>query len=157
MGEQSAGELRGIPGHCGHRTGLSGNPDIAFKLSQGPPPINFNIQPDGSAPFIGTNYSGRTASYYDPAMRSPYVMNWNAGVQRQFGRDYLLEFTYQGSSGVGLLNRWDINAIPLNISNDPVAVGNHPPARRRTSDRIRSLGACCITATTGTAASIPAR
>ena len=57
--EQSAGELRGIPGYRGHRTGLSGNPDIAFKLSQGPPPINFNIQPDGSAPFIGTNYSGR--------------------------------------------------------------------------------------------------
>jgi hypothetical protein len=98
----------------------SGNPDIAFKLSQGPPPINFNIQPDGSAPFLGTNYSGRAASFYDPAMRSPYVMNWNAGVQRQFGTNYLLEFTYQGSSGVGLLNRWDINAIPLNISSDPV-------------------------------------
>jgi hypothetical protein len=96
-----------------------GDPAIAFKLSQGPPPINFNIQPDGSAPFLGTNYAGRTASFYDPAMRSPYVMNWNAGVQRQFGRDYLLEFTYQGSSGVGLLNRWDINAIPLDISSDP--------------------------------------
>ena len=102
----------------------SGNPDIAFKLSQGPPPINFNIQPDGSAPFLGTNYSGRAASFYDPAMRSPYVMNWNAGVQRQFGTNYLLEFTYQGSSGVGLLNRWDINAIPLNISSDPVQLEN---------------------------------
>jgi hypothetical protein len=101
-----------------------GNPDIAFKLSQGPPPINFNIRPDGSAPFIGTNYSGRSASYYDPAMRSPYVMNWNAGIQRQLGRDYLLEFTYQGSAGVGLLNRWDINAIPLNISTDPVQLEN---------------------------------
>jgi hypothetical protein len=31
-----------------------------------------------------------------------------------------LEVNYQGSSGVGLLNRWDINAIPLDISNDPV-------------------------------------
>ncbi len=41
-----------------------GNPGIAFKLSQGPPPINFNIQPDRSVPFIGTNYSGRTASYF---------------------------------------------------------------------------------------------
>jgi hypothetical protein len=96
-----------------------GNPDIAFRLSQGPPPINFNLQPDGSVPFIGTNYSGRTASYYDPNMRSPYVMNWNAGFQREFG-NFLLELSYQGSSGVGLLNRWDINAIPLNISNDPV-------------------------------------
>ncbi|MGH9721854.1 MAG: hypothetical protein ACRD8O_16730, partial [Bryobacteraceae bacterium] len=98
----------------------TGNPAFAFKLSQGPPTIAFNIQRDGSVPFIGTNFSGRNASYYDPNMRSPYVMNWNAGVQREFGRDFLLEFTYQGSSGVGLLNRWDINAIPLNISSDPV-------------------------------------
>ena len=96
-----------------------GNPDIAFKLSQGPPPVQFNIQPDGSAPFIGTNYSGRSASYYDSNMRAPYVMNWNAGFQKELGSNYLLEFTYQGSAGVGLLNRWDINQIPLNISTDP--------------------------------------
>src|SRR6266446_4394082 len=97
-----------------------GNPDIAFKLSQGPPSVNFNVLPNGSPTFIGTNYAGRTASYYDPNMRSPYVMNWNTGIQRQLGRNYLLEVNYQGSAGVGLLNRWDINAIPLNISNDPV-------------------------------------
>ena len=97
----------------------TGNPDIAFRLSQGPPSFAFNIQPDGSAPFIGSNYSGRSASYYDPNMRSPYVMNWNGGIQRQLGREYLLEVTYQGSAGVGLLNRWDINQIPLDISSDP--------------------------------------
>lgn len=96
-----------------------GNPDIAFKLSQGPPPIDFNVQPDGSVPFIGTNFSGRSASFYDPNMRAPYITNWNLGIQRQFGADYLLEFNYQGSAGVGLLNRWDINAIPLDISSDP--------------------------------------
>src|SRR5262249_20154451 len=78
------------------------------------------VRPDGSAPFIGTNYAGRAASYFDPAMRSPYVVNWNAGIQRQLGRSYLLDINYQGSAGVGLLNRWDINAIPLNVSTDPV-------------------------------------
>ena len=77
-------------------------------------------------PFIGTNYSGRTASYYDPNMRSPYVMNWNIGIQREFGRDLLLELNYQGSAGVGLLNRWDINAIPLNVSNDPAQLEEDP-------------------------------
>ena len=97
-----------------------GNPAIAFKLSQGPPTINFNVRPDGSVPFVGTNFAGRTASYRDPNMRAPYVMNWNAGIQKQIGRSYLLEVNYQGSSGVGLLNRWDINAIPLDISTDPV-------------------------------------
>ncbi len=96
-----------------------GNPDIAFKLSNGPPPINFNIQPNGTVPFIGSNYSGRSASFYDPNMRSPYIVNWNAGIQKQLGATYLLELTYQGSAGVGLLNRWDINQIPLDISSDP--------------------------------------
>ena len=28
----------------------------------------------------------------------------------------LIELTYQGAGGVGLLERWDINAIPLNIA-----------------------------------------
>lgn len=73
----------------------TGNPSLAFKLSQGPPPVNFNVRPDGSAPFIGTNFAGRAASYFDPAMRSPYVMNWNAGIQRQLGRSYLLDINYQ--------------------------------------------------------------
>jgi Carboxypeptidase regulatory-like domain/TonB dependent receptor len=97
----------------------TGNPDYSFKLSQGPPPIQFNVRPDGSVPFVGSNFNGRVASYRDPDMRAPYVMNWNAGIQRQIGGTLLVEINYQGSSGVGLLNRWDINAIPLDISKDP--------------------------------------
>jgi len=92
---------------------LTGDPRIAFRLSQGPPAIRFNVAPDGSVPFIGSNFSGRPASWYDPNMRMPYVMNWNAGFQRQLGSSMLIELTYQGSGGVGLLERWDINAIPL--------------------------------------------
>jgi len=56
-----------------------------------------------SAPFIGTNYAAG-ARLLRPNMRSPYVMNWNTGIQRQLGRNYLLEVNYQGSAGVGLLN-----------------------------------------------------
>ncbi|MBK5291085.1 MAG: TonB-dependent receptor [Acidobacteriia bacterium] len=97
-----------------------GNPDVAFYLKNGPGNIQFNVAPDGSAPFVGTNYSGRTASYYDPNTRMPYTMNWNAGFQWEFARSMLLDISYQGSSGVGLLNRWDINAVPLDISTDPV-------------------------------------
>ncbi len=96
-----------------------GNPDVAFYLREGPPRFSFNVAPDGSAPFIGTNFSGRSASFFDPHMRMPYLMNWNGGLQWQFSPHMLLELSYQGSSGVGLLNRWDINAIPLNISTDP--------------------------------------
>ncbi len=95
-----------------------GNPDVAFYLRNGPPAVNFTVNPDGSAPFIGTNFSGRTASYYDPNIRMPYILNWNGGVQWEFGPNLLLDINYQGSSGVGLLNRWDINAIPLDIASD---------------------------------------
>ncbi|MEX2262973.1 MAG: TonB-dependent receptor [Bryobacteraceae bacterium] len=93
-----------------------GNPDVAFRISQGPPPIQFNVLADGTVPFVGTNYSGRSASLYDPNMRSPYVMNWSGGFQYQLSGSSVIEFGYQGSAGVGLLNRWDINAVPLDIA-----------------------------------------
>ncbi|MBI1357869.1 MAG: hypothetical protein GC160_26325 [Acidobacteria bacterium] len=96
-----------------------GDPRPAFYLSDGPGAINFVTNPDGSVPFSGSNYSGRTASWYDPNMRMPYIMNWSGGFQYQMTKTWLLEAQYQGSAGVGLLNNWDINQIPLNISNDP--------------------------------------
>jgi hypothetical protein len=97
-----------------------GNPAHVFKLSQGPPPVDFNVRADGSAPYIGTNYSQRVASYLDPGIRMPYIVNWNAGVQWEFARNTVVDLNYQASAGVGLLNYWDINQISLNISSDPV-------------------------------------
>ena len=97
-----------------------GDPRPVFRLSQGPPAFQFNMNQDGSVPFIGTNYSSRNATWFDPGMRMPYVMNWSAGFQYQFSGTWLAELLYQGSSGVGLLNNWDINVLPLNVSSDPV-------------------------------------
>ncbi len=99
-----------------------GDPRPVFQLSQGPPAFQFNIRPDGSVPFSGTNFSGRNASWFDPNMKMPYVMNWSAGFQWNFSQNWLMEATYQGSRGVRLLNSWDINQIPLNISNDPAVL-----------------------------------
>jgi hypothetical protein len=95
-----------------------GDPRTIFALSQGPPAFRFNVNSDGSVPFIGTNYSGRGATWFDPNMRMPYVMNWSAGIQYQISGSWLTEVLYQGSSGVGLLNNWDINVVPLDISVD---------------------------------------
>jgi hypothetical protein len=98
----------------------SGDPRPMFQLSQGPPAFQFNIRPDGSVPFTGgTNFSGRSASWFDPNMRMPYIMNWSGGFQWNFTQNWLFEATYQGSRGVRLLNGWDINQVPLNISTDP--------------------------------------
>ncbi len=95
-----------------------GDPRIAFLLSQGPPRISFNLAPDGSVPFQGTNFSTRNISWYDPNFRNPYIMNWSGGFQYQVTKDVLAELIYQGSAGVGLLNNWDINAIRLDVSRD---------------------------------------
>ncbi|HYI93722.1 MAG TPA: carboxypeptidase regulatory-like domain-containing protein [Bryobacteraceae bacterium] len=99
-----------------------GDPRPIFKLSDGPPPIQFNVNPDGSVPFVGTNYSSRNASWFDPKLRMPYVMSWSGGIQWGFRNNWVLETLYQAQSGVGLINTWDTNRIPLNISNDPAVL-----------------------------------
>jgi hypothetical protein len=45
-------------------------------------------------------------------------MNWSGGVEWEISNNLLLEAIYQGSGAVGLLNNWDINAVPLNIALD---------------------------------------
>ena len=100
----------------------AGDPRSAFLISQGPGPVQYSILPDGTSPFVGVNYNARAATLYDPAMRSPYTMNWNATYQYQFASTWLVELSYQGSAGVGLLNSWDTNAIPLDISTDRVVL-----------------------------------
>ncbi len=95
-----------------------GDPRTVFALSQGPPSFKFNVNSDGSVPFVGTNYSGRGATWFDPNMRMPYTLNWSGGFQYQISNAWLTEILYQGSSGVGLLNNWDINVLPLNVSTD---------------------------------------
>jgi hypothetical protein len=101
-----------------------GDPRPAFRLSQGPGPVQFNIAGNGSAPFVGTNFSSRNASWLDPNYRPPYIMNWSGGIQWELTNNLLLETIYQGSAGVGLLNNWDINAVPLNISSDYATLDN---------------------------------
>lgn len=90
-----------------------GDPRTVFKLSQGPPSFQFTVNPDGSVPFVGTNYSGRSASWWDPSIRSPYVMSWSGGFQWQMARTWLMEVLYEGSAGVKLLNGWDVNVRPI--------------------------------------------
>ncbi len=101
-----------------------GDPRPAFALSNGPGAAGFKTAADGSAPFVGTNFSSRNASWIDPNIRMPYIMNWSGGLQWEFMPNTLVEAIYQGSSGVGLLNNWDINAVPLNVPGDFAALDN---------------------------------
>jgi hypothetical protein len=101
-----------------------GDPRHAFRLSEGPPPVRYNTAADGSVPFVGSNYAAREANWWDPNMRMPYVMSWSGGLQYGFRQNWLVEAQYQGQSGVGLLNNWDINVIPLNVSTDANVLNN---------------------------------
>ena len=92
-----------------------GDPRPLFQLSQGPQPVQFNILPNGSAPFNGTNYASRSVYWMDPHLHPGYVMNWNATVEYQMSTNNLLKLYYSGSSGVDLVNSWNINTLPYNF------------------------------------------
>ncbi len=92
------------------------NPFPAFYLSQGPGPITYNINSTThTAPYAGSNFSQRTATYIDPNLRNPYTMNWSAGFQYEFRPNYLAEVLYAGSAGVGLTGTTNINVLPRSI------------------------------------------
>ena len=90
-----------------------GNPTPVLRLSQGLPPVQFNLRPNFTSPFFGSNFGDRTAEWWDPNLRNPYTMNWNSSIQYEFARNYLLELSYQGSGGVGLIERWNVNTFPV--------------------------------------------
>jgi hypothetical protein len=62
---------------------------------------------------VGSNYSSRSSEWWDPNLRNPYSMNWNSSIQYEFRRNYLLDLSYQGSAGVGLVERWQANTFPI--------------------------------------------
>jgi len=92
-----------------------GDPRSIYQISRGPDPISFKIRPNGTAPYTGANFGSRSAEYWDPNLHNPYVLNWNFSVQYDLGRNYLLEASYQGSSGVDLLERWQYNTFPTSL------------------------------------------
>jgi len=94
---------------------LPGDPTPIFRVSQGPTPFTFNTQPNNTALFVGTNYSSRGASRWDPNLRNAYTLTYNANVQYELIRNYLIEVSYQGSAGVGLVENWETNTFPIDF------------------------------------------
>ena len=93
----------------------TGDPRPVFYLAQGPPLFKYNLNADGTAVYLGTNYSSRGATWMDPNLRVPYIMNWSGGVQWEFAPTWLADLTYQGSAAVGLRSSVSINQLPKSI------------------------------------------
>lgn len=90
-----------------------GDPRPVFQLSNGPSAIQFTTRQNNTSPFLGTNYGSRSVEWWDQNLRNPYTMNFNAGIQYEFKRNYILDLSYQGSAGVGLIERWQYNTFPI--------------------------------------------
>jgi Carboxypeptidase regulatory-like domain/TonB dependent receptor len=59
--------------------------------------------------------------YVDPNLRTPYVQQYNANVQWEFARNYLLEAGYVGSKGTKLLQLLTINQPVYNPATNTFA------------------------------------
>ena len=99
-----------------------GDPRPVYRISQIPAPVSYNIRPNGTSPYLGTNYSARTQEWWDSNLRNPYVLNWNMSIQYQISPTYVLDLMYQGSSGVGLIERWQVNTFPVDYAKDNPAL-----------------------------------
>ena len=93
-----------------------GNPTPIYQISRAVAPPPFLINSNLSAPFRGTNYGSRNVEWWDQNLRNPYTLNWNGSAQFEFTRDYLIELSYQGSAGVGLVERWQYNTFPVDFA-----------------------------------------
>ncbi|MCC7174149.1 MAG: TonB-dependent receptor [Bryobacterales bacterium] len=99
-----------------------GDPRPIYRISQIPAPVVYTIRPNGTSPYLGTNYSARTQEWWDSNTRNPYILNWNLSVQYQISSTYVLDLMYQGSSGVGLIERWQANTFPIDYAKDDPAL-----------------------------------
>jgi len=93
-----------------------GDPRHQFTLAQGPGPTAYQVLDNGTVPYTGANFASRNATWRDPNLRRPYVMNWASGFQYEVAQNWVLDVMYQGTAGVGLTRLWNINEIPLSIA-----------------------------------------
>jgi hypothetical protein len=65
-----------------------------------------------------------SATAFERGLRTPYIQQWNFGVQRQLGKSRVAEIAYVGSKGTRLIDSRDINQAhpstnPLNLRPNP--------------------------------------
>ncbi|HKD05480.1 MAG TPA: TonB-dependent receptor [Bryobacteraceae bacterium] len=103
---------------------VSGNPTPIYQISSGPnPPVFTGLTPQGTQPYQGcTNgslngstvvtCSGRSTTVTNPNLKDPYTMTWNMALQYQLFANTLVEISYDGTSGVGLIETPNMNVLP---------------------------------------------
>src|SRR5262249_2641073 len=93
-----------------------------------PPEVNAALRPGGS-----------TRSAFDINYRDQYATNWNINIQKQLGRDYLVEVAYVGTAGRHLTLKTNLNA-PVLVVGARNGDANRP-AVKLGSPALRDVGA----------------
>ncbi len=94
---------------------LIGNPPDAFGVTiSSSPTVPALYLAQGPAPGALTlaQATGVTLSAIERQANSPYAQQWNFNIQRELGRDWMLEAGYSGNKGTHLENRYDDNYSP---------------------------------------------
>lgn len=94
--------------------GINGRPPQASFLYTLPFSDNPNFLGGGgiSPALLPANSRALTSSYI-PNQELGYALNWSAGVQHEFAKDYTLEVRYVGTRGVHLLLQTELNRNSL--------------------------------------------
>ena len=74
-------------------------PRPLFQLSQGPAPVVYNLRPDSTATYVGTNFGSRSIYWMDGNLHPGYVDNWNATVRVPAQREQPVEVHVSGFGG----------------------------------------------------------
>lgn len=57
--------------------------------------------------------NGNSVADFDPNLRVGYVQSWDFGIQRQLGRDTVIEARYVGNHGTGLWRQINLNEVNI--------------------------------------------
>ena len=90
-----------------------GTPQFTYSLGDPSKPyLGYPVDPAlqvGLDPNNGVKGARVALTTVDPALRSPYMHNWFAGVQRELWWGVVADFNYIGSSGRNLHNAYNVN------------------------------------------------
>ncbi len=85
-------------GNCNNTTGCTGLPSLSSYINL-PTSATFPFQPSADA--------SNTDFVVDPHLKTPYVMNFSLGIQREIGKGVVLDVGYVGTLGRRLLVKAD--------------------------------------------------
>jgi hypothetical protein len=74
---------------------------------------------DGSTPRLNPAAGNGSGTIINPDIKNPYAMSWNVSIQRQFGKDYQAQLSYEGSANVNMIGTAAWNSRPYAMIPDP--------------------------------------